>query len=242
MRKILGILIILILVSMAGFIFWGLTPQKPSAEVNQYLSSEGSVTVRNDKWLVFIPEENPENTGFIIYPGGHVDFRAYAPIAFQLAEKGILVVIVPMPLNLAVMDPEAAEAVIAGYPSIDKWAIGGHSLGGAMAANYTYKYPDEISGLVLWGAYPAESNDLSNFGIPVISISGSLDGLATPEKITSSRNLLPPDTEFLEINGGNHSQMGWYGDQRGDLEAGITREEQQEELLAATWAFLTGLE
>ena len=53
----------------------------------------------------------------------------------------------------------------------------GHSLGGAMAANFVYTNPGLVDGLVLWAAYPASSNDLSSSEVRVVSISGTLDGL-----------------------------------------------------------------
>ena len=103
-------------------------------------------------------------------------------------------VIVDMPLNLAVLNPGAADKVMAAYPEIQHWAIGGHSLGGAMAANYAVNHPEQVQGLVLWAAYPASSDDLSSSNLRVVSIFGSLDGLATGEKIEASRPLLPADT------------------------------------------------
>ena len=182
------------------------------AEVDPYLQSSQAVTVDNSQWLAFIPiQDPPSNTGFILYPGGHVSYKSYAPVAYKLAEKGVMVVIVPMPLNLAVLDPGAAGDVMQAYPEIKDWVVGGHSLGGAMAANYVYNHPEQVRGLVLWASYPAESNDLSKFALPVISIYGSLDGMATGEKLKNTKPLLPSDTQYMEIMGGNHAQMGWYG-------------------------------
>lgn len=242
MKKIFLIPIIFIMAILSTSIIWGVTPQGPSAEIDQYLVDNNNVTVRNERWLTFFPEESSYQTGLIIYPGGHVDYRSYAQIAFSLAKKGIPTVIVPMPLSLAVLNSDAASEVITAYPEINQWVIGGHSLGGTMAANFAYKHPDAISGLVMWGAYPADSNDLSNSNIPVISIYASEDGLSSVEDITSRRHLLPSDTQYILIDGGNHSQMGWYGDQRGDNPAFISRADQQLELINATWGFLKGLD
>ena len=131
-----------------------------------------------------------------------------------------------MPLYLAVLDANAAAEVIAAYPAIEHWAIGGHSLGGSMAATFTDQSSD-IDGLVLWASYPSESNDLSDREITVSSIYGTLDGLATPEKVSAAEPLLPSDTVWVPIEGGNHAQFGWYGPQEGDNPATISREEQQ---------------
>ncbi len=220
-----------------GFILWGSTPAKPMPEV---FSLVGSLPGDNDNqaWLTFVPDGGPPGTGFIIYPGGRVDYRAYAPTAQMIADQGYLVVIVRMPLNLAVFNPNVAAKVIAAYPDIRHWAVGGHSLGGAMAANFVYSNPGIADGLVLWASYPASNNDLSTSGIRVVSISGTLDGLSTPEKIAASAALLPADTVWVAIEGGNHAQFGWYGEQSGDNPAAISREEQQAQIVQATVSLL----
>lgn len=242
MKRILIIAVIIIFAAGTGFTIWGLTPQGPLPEVIPYLKSSQTVTVVTSPWLTFTSRNNPSMTGFIFYPGGHVNFKSYAPAAYRLAEKGVMVVIVPMPLNLAVLNPDAASQVIKAYPAIKYWVLGGHSLGGAMAAYYAYQNPGQVSGLVLWAAYPAKNNDLSKSAFPVISIYGSLDGLTTMEKLQNTKPLLPLNTQFVEIRGGNHAQMGWYGDQAGDNAATISREGQQSILVDTTWSFISGLE
>ena len=72
-------------------------------------------------------------------------------------------------------------------------------------------------------------------------IYGSLDGLATVEKVEGTRALLPPSTEWVKIEGGDHAQMGWYGAQAGDNEASISREDQQAQVIAAAAALLNKL-
>jgi pimeloyl-ACP methyl ester carboxylesterase len=148
-------------------------------------------------------------------------------MAHELASRGYFVVIPRMPLNLAVFGANKAGQVIQAYPQVENWVIGGHSLGGSMAAHYLYQNPDLFSGLVFLASYPASSDDLSNFPGKVLSISGSLDGLSTPADIESSRALLPNSALFIGIEGGNHAQFGWYGAQSGDNPATISREEQQ---------------
>jgi hypothetical protein len=224
-----------------GFVIWGSTPAQPMPVVfDTFLRNPADASTKK-AWLSFVPESWQPETGFIIYPGGHVDYRAYAPTAQAIADQGFLVVIVRMPLNLAVFDPNAAAQVIAGHPEITRWAVGGHSLGGAMAANFVYNHPGEVDGLVLWGSYPAANNDLSGADLQVVSISGTLDGLSTPEKIAASISLLPTDTVWVAIEGGNHAQFGWYGDQSGDNPATITREEQQAQIVRASVDLLKNL-
>ena len=143
-----------------------------------------------------------------------------------------------MPLNLAVFDPTAAADVVDSFPMIQNWAAGGHSLGGAMAANYAAANPGALDGLVLWASYPAESDSLRQSSLKVTSIYGSLDGLATGEKIDASRALLPEDTTWVEILGGNHAQFGSYGPQAGDNPATISAQKQLELVVEATLELL----
>jgi pimeloyl-ACP methyl ester carboxylesterase len=147
-----------------------------------------------------------------------------------------------MPLHLAVFGAERASQVQAAFPEVQHWAIGGHSLGGAMAARSAYRHPGTVEGLVLWAAYPAASDDLSSQDLAVASIYGTQDGLATGEKIAASHPLLPADTHWVAIEGGNHAQFGWYGPQQGDNPATISREVQQQQVVAATLDLLAQLE
>jgi dienelactone hydrolase len=225
---------LLLVAAVIGFVIWGSTPQTATDAALQALVSDSSVRVETEPWITFTPADREPEAGLIVYPGGHVDPRAYAPLARQIAAAGYRVVIVPMPLALAVLAPDAALEVIAAHPTISAWAIGGHSLGGAMAARFTYTHPEAIDGLVLWAAYPASTDDLSGFDIVVASIYATRDGLTTGEKIDASRPLLPPNTRWVPIEGGNHAQFGDYGAQAGDGQAAITAAEQQAQAAEAT--------
>lgn len=245
-RKILiGLLIgglVIIGLGIGGFIFWASDARSPMPEALSSLETDEYVSIALDPWITFIPVAEAPSTGLIFYPGGLVEAEAYAPAARAIAKAGYLVVITPMPFNLAVLDSSAAADVITAHPEIENWAIGGHSLGGSMGASFADKNPDQISGLALWASYPAESNDLSARPIAVTSIYGTLDGVATPEKVLAAKPLLPPDTIWAPIEGGNHAQFGWYGPQEGDNPATISREEQQIQVVSATLALLSKLE
>ncbi len=160
-------------------------------------------------------------------------------MAHELAARGYLTVIPPMPLNLAVFAINAADPVIAAHPEIAQWAVGGHSLGGSMAARYAQSHADQLAGLVLVSSYP--DVDLSTLPLAVTVIYGSDDGLATVAKVEATRDLLPSATTWVEIAGGNHAQMGWYGAQSGDNAASISREDQQAQMIDATTALLSRL-
>ncbi|HPG20787.1 MAG TPA: alpha/beta hydrolase [Flexilinea sp.] len=233
-RILLSVLGIILILLGAGLMIWNKTTAEPMPEALAFLESDPDVTVETGHWLIFTPASEFPDTGFIFYPGAHVDYRAYAPAAHQIAAEGFLVIIVQMPLGLAVFNTDAAKDVQATYPQIRHWAIGGHSLGGAMAAAYAKSHPESIEGLVLWAAYPSANDSLADSEIRVVSVFGSEDGLATSKKIEASKQLLPPDTIWVKIEGGNHAQFGWYGDQAGDNVATVSREKQQEQTISAT--------
>jgi pimeloyl-ACP methyl ester carboxylesterase len=232
----------LLILALLGFVLWGSTPAPPMPEALSALESDAQVRVDTEPWLAFQPITGTPKTGLILYPGGRVDPRAYAPTARALAAEGYLVVIVPMPLNFAILAPGRAAEVQAAFPQIAQWAIGGHSLGGAMAANYAFRQPAAMQGLALWAAYPASSDDLSSRQLAVTSIYGTQDGIATWDEIAASEPLLPPSTRWVEIEGGNHAQFGWYGPQNGDNPATISREAQQAQIVRATLDLLSQLD
>jgi dienelactone hydrolase len=227
-----------VLLAVGGFVTWASIAPTPMPQAIAALESDRTVQVEREGWLVFRPAGQMPETGLIFYPGGRVDPRSYAPLAREIAGQGYLVVVVPMPLHLAVLGSQRADAVIQRYDQVQRWAIGGHSLGGAMAAQFAADHPERIAGLVLWAAYPAASNDLSSSSLRVTSIYGTVDGVATADEIDASRALLPETTEWVPIEGGNHAQFGWYGSQRGDNEAQIGRQQQQAQIVDATCALL----
>lgn len=240
-KKIVIAVLAFFIAAVGGFVAWGSNPLKPMPEAIAALQSDDVVQVTSGSWTVFQLESQQSDTGLIFYPGGRIDYRAYAPYLRALAEQGYLVVLVPMPLSLAVIAPERAADVIQAFPQVKTWAIGGHSLGGTMAATFAVRNPEQIQGLVLLAAYPAGSDSLVDQKIKVLSISATHDGLATREKIAASRSLLPGDAFFLAIQGGNHAQFGWYGLQDGDGAAEISREEQQAQVVQVIGEFMRSL-
>jgi dienelactone hydrolase len=135
-----------------------------------------------------------------------------------------------------VLSPSAADDVVgAEGDDIEHWVVGGHSLGGAMAATYATSAHHELAGLLLWGAYPAKSM-ATRQGLDTTSIYGTNDGLATVSDIEASKADLPADTHFVPVTGGIHAFFGDYGAQSGDGTATITRDDAQAQIVAATLA------
>lgn len=167
-------------------------------------------------------------TGFILYPGALVDAEAYAPLMAKLAEAGYTSFIAKMPFNLAIFKGDAATSIIEDYPAIQNWYIGGHSLGGVMAASYVNKHPDFIKGIAFLASYPNKS--LQDQDIKVISLYGTNDQVLNMTSYQEAQDLLPADAaHFTEIiiPGGNHAGFGNYGPQSGDGSATISQDKQQ---------------
>ena len=177
---------------------------------------------KSDGTIVFEPEGATK--GFIFYPGGKVEYTAYIPLMQACAEEGILCVLVEMPFNLAVLDVNAADGIQEEYPEIEEWYIGGHSLGGSMAASYLATHVDDYEGLILLGSY--STADLSDTNLAVLSVFGSEDRVMNREKYEENKSNLPNNfTEYI-IDGGCHAYFGMYGVQDGDGKPTVTNEEQ----------------
>lgn len=164
-----------------------------------------------------------ESCGWIFYPGGKVAEDAYAPLMRQLAANGVFCVICKMPCHLAVLDENAADGIREAYPQVRHWYLGGHSLGGVMAASYLSGHSG-FDGLVLLASYA--SKDLSDSGLAVLSVCGSEDGVMNSGDYEKNRGNLPADTHELVIEGGCHAGFGMYGAQRGDGTPTIDSETQ----------------
>jgi hypothetical protein len=244
MRKILrnvliGLGVILVVAGIGIAIY--VQPLKAKESAVAALSSTASVTVTDSgDRIVFMPAQTAK-TGLIFYPGAKVDPVAYSESMRAIAEAGYVVFLEKFPLNFAIIQPNRADVVIDTNSDIANWAIAGHSLGGASACLYA-KNSSKVKALIFWAAYCDKSFDLSGRNdVQVTSISASLDALATPEKVESTKAFAPSSTKYVVIDGGNHAQFGNYGEQSGDKPATIRREDQQKQIVEATIAALKGL-
>ncbi|UKA49909.1 alpha/beta hydrolase [Arthrobacter sp. FW305-123] len=189
--------------------------------------------------LTMKPAGAAATRGLVFIPGARVEARAYADILRPAAEAGVLVVILKTPLNLSLLDGNQARGAMVEHPGIATWAVGGHSLGGVSASSFALENQD-VDGLLLYASYPLDSlRDRRD--LQVLSVFGSEDGLSTPAKIEASRELLPLNTTFVEVRGGNHAFFGDYGAQPGDGEPSVSRDDARKQIGEATAAFLEQL-
>ena len=215
-------LLVLALIIGAALIYVGDYYRADEGAVAVFGSEENITVSVIDGNVIFAPRN--ATRGFIFYPGGKVEHHAYEPLLAELAREGVLCVLVKMPFNLAVLDVNAADGIQAQYPDLEKWYIGGHSLGGSMAASYLKKNAEDYEGLILLGSY--STADLSATDLDVISIYGSEDKVLNREKYDENKANLPADFTEIVIEGGCHAHFGMYGAQDGDGTPTISGGEQ----------------
>lgn len=219
-----GIAICLVILISGLFIYLSSYYEANSLALDS-LKSDSLVKVEDNGDILFEPVSHAKNIGFIFYPGAKVEATAYAPIAKEIASNGYTVIIAQMHFNLAILSPNKADGIISNYKNIDSWVIAGHSLGGVMASDYALEN-DKVQGLVLLASYPQNKTNLSSESIKVLSLWGSNDKIADLNKVKDAKNVMPSDSEFIEIRGGNHGGFGDYGHQKGDGESSITNQQQ----------------
>ena len=222
-KLLYGLIALLLIISVAAFAYINDYYRADMDSIATFAGEMDLVEYELRDGVFLIAPENAD-TAFVFYPGGKVECSAYLPLMRACAAEGIACVLVEMPFNLAVLDINAADGIEKAMPEIENWYIGGHSLGGSMAASYISNNAEDYEGIILLGSY--STADLSSIDLDVLSIYGSEDGVLNREKYNECRINLPADfTEFV-IEGGNHAGFGMYGKQNGDGNSDITNEEQ----------------
>ena len=171
-------------------------------------------------------------TLFIVYPGALVRPQAYVWLGVALAPLGVRTLIPVFPFDVAVSAPERAAKLLPlarGRPVV----IAGHSLGGVMAARFARKHAEQLSGLVLLGAYSADADDLRGSPLPTLVLAAEHDGLATLPEVRAELARLPAATRLTVIAGAVHSFFGRYGPQRGDGIPTVTRDAAEQHIVTA---------
>lgn len=234
--------LILAVGSALVFTVWALNAYEVTPEALAAVRADPDVHVRwEDGYVAVLPADAEPDRGVVFYPGARVAPDAYVPTWAPIVERAEIAVFIPaMPLNFAFFAQGRARTVMAAEEGIDEWWVGGHSLGGAAAAGYAGgTEPGELAGLILWGAYATAGAGLEGRDdLAVLSVSGTRDGLATPQEIADRRDVLPGGAETIAIEGMNHAQFGRYGAQPGDRRPAITDAQAEVRLAAAVAGFL----
>jgi pimeloyl-ACP methyl ester carboxylesterase len=220
----------------AIFIGWSLLAYRANAEARQALTSSRGVLVShaNGYWQ-FQPSSTSSPIGLIFIPGALVDPVAYAPLTAAVAKGGHAAVLIEVPRRGAFGGAESPEvrgrvrAAMSALPDVQGWVVAGHSLGGRIAAMLMRTPDPKFAGLALIGTSHPRDFSLAHLEkIPVLQVFGTRDTVADAYKVHNALANLPPTTQSVRIDGGNHSQFGYYGFQPGDWPATISRETQQQ--------------
>ena len=219
---LLGVLVATILLGGAFLLY---VSDYYKAEVNHQERAIFSDIRMLDANDALIADPGNAKTALILYPGGKVDHRAYEMLALRIADEGILCIVPKMPFNLAVFGINRAERYITAHPEIEHWYVGGHSLGGSMAAGFAAKQKPMVDGLVLLASYSVA--DISSLPLRVLSITASNDTVLSRESYEKYKTNLPKGFTELVLEGGNHAGFASYGAQKGDGIVTLTAAEQQ---------------
>jgi len=224
------------------FAVWSLIAYRASPAARAALTADGAVTVtRQEGAWTFIPspDRRRSTARLLFFAGSLVDPVAYAPLARAVANAGFAATILELPRRGAfggADDPvllARARALMRGRDQSSQWVVAGHSRGAVVATQLAAEGADGLAGLVLIGSSHPRDVSLAALTIPVTKIVGTHDGLASPEEVRANQHNLPASTHWVWIEGGNHSQFGWYGFQPGDRFAGISRDEQHAAMIEA---------
>ena len=189
---------------------------------------------------VTVAAQGVRRATLIVYSGGKVKPEAYRYLGEALAPSGIQTVIVGFPQDLAIFAPNRADEVLAALPAGEKVYLAGHSLGGAVAAQYIENHPGRVSGLILLGAYPAPNVSLRDQPLRVLDVLAENDGLSTPKEVEDGLKRLPEQTELVRLPGAVHAYFGRYGVQKGDGQPTATRQATEALIVNAVRAFVLG--
>ncbi|MDP3387206.1 MAG: alpha/beta hydrolase [Eubacteriales bacterium] len=236
LKRIFISMLLIAFLAFVGFFIYTLDYYRADdVALSALVASQNTLIEVENSLVTFKPEES-SGVGIIFYPGGKVEHIAYAPLCSELAQNNSHVFLVKMPFNLAVFDINRADVIIDANPEITRWYIAGHSLGGAMASQYTSENSQRIEGVILLGAYA--SGDLSKTDSQMLSVYGSEDKILNQDSFTKTQTNNPPRTIYHEIAGGNHAYFGSYGEQKGDGSALINPEKQRSETVKTIMAFI----
>ncbi|PFG42016.1 alpha/beta hydrolase family protein [Isoptericola jiangsuensis] len=240
-RRVLGVVGLVAAVAWVALVAWlrPFTAEQPALDA---MTSDDAVTVTESATRIELePAGGGDATALLFQPGAKVEARAYAAVLRPVAEAGHTVVVVKQPLGIGFLSTGALDAARAARPDVERWVVGGHSLGGVVAATEVDAADSDAvapaAGLLLYASYPA--GDVSGtLTAPVASVSGSQDGLSTPAKVEASRADLPPDATFTVVDGAVHAFFGDYGPQPGDGSPTIPHDDARAQISAATVAFV----
>ncbi|XP_048728530.2 uncharacterized protein LOC125646336 [Ostrea edulis] len=180
---------------------------------------------------VRVLKPQPSKTGIegalLVAPGAYITGEAYEPLGLQIGAScdfRLWVVLLVDFFDNIVNPPQLEGAVTkarqaltdAGFSNSSPVFLAGHSLGGTMVAMYGQKNPD-LTGVLLYAAYLTKGNKLKDYPVPVMTLSGDLDGLTRITRVMDTYMELHEDvlsdptakfrTPVIVMEGLNHGQF-----------------------------------
>lgn len=238
--KRLALLLVVVIVIVIGVFFaWALNTSSPEPTALAEATSNPAVTIGSYEGFITIqPTSSTPEIGLLFYPGARIEPEAYVAKLSAIAAAANIQIVIGQPvLNLAFFSINQADDMRAALPSVARWYMGGHSLGGSMACVYASNHKDMLEGVVLFGTYCG--TDISNSSLKVMSINGERDGIFPLTVIEERRVELPSDAYMVRVPGMNHAQIGNYGPQAGDNDPTISDLEARQALVKATQDFFS---
>ena len=218
---------LLLLLLLAFFLYTGSYYRATDTAIKALESDSVQIEETAYGWFFDGPSDE---RALVFYPGAKVEETAYAPLLHLLAGRGVDVFLIKMPFHLAFFGMNTADDIIEQH-NYRSWYIGGHSLGGVIAANYASAH--NLAGVILLASYP-----IRDVEEPILILYGSEDGILTRSRVTAASQF--GTVEEFVLEGGNHAGFGEYGEQKGDRPALIPSEEQQKTAVDRILVWLSG--
>ena len=232
--KIVLCIILAILILSIGFaVYYVNDYYHAESSITHYLKGNENVTVEkiNNGYYVDGPGNN---SALIFYPGAKVEYTAYIPLLMNISNNGVDCFLVEMPFNIAFFGKDRADDIINNDSyHYSNWYLSGHSLGGIVASDYTSDHTNQLKGLILVASYPNK-----NITTPTLLVYGSNDNLLNKKSLEESKSYIKGELNETIINGANHAQFGFYGQQDKDGIASISQDEQINKTVTSILEFI----
>lgn len=222
-----GITVTIVLVT------WSVIAYRADREGREASISGGGIEVSLDRGIWRFRPSSTVDPGptLIFLPGALVDPRAYAPLLREVARSGRTALMVELPRRGAMggaESPELGRRIRRAFDLAESSVVlAGHSRGAVVAVREAATGDPRLQGLILIATTHPRDYDLVSLDIPVTKVVGTRDGIAPPDRVRANAGLLPSHTEWVWVEGGNHSRFGWYGfqplDRWPEIEAEVQR-------------------
>ncbi len=225
-KKVLLVLLALFVVVVGGtLVYLSVGQYEATPRVVSYTEVNGKY---HDDYIEF---DHQKDKGLIFFTGAKVQPEAYS---YLNEVQDANVYIVDAPFNFAMFSSSKAKDIMEEHKDVKSWYVAGHSLGGVVASMFAEDNVDLVDGVVLLASYPAETVESD---MPYLSIYATSDGLVGD--YSEYKELFKDEnTTYVEIEGGNHSQFGNYGFQKGDNKSMTSDIDQQQTVVDSIKEFI----